>query len=74
MNALEKAIEMFGSQKALAEELGVVPMAVTNWKTRGVPIEQCPAIERVTKGAVTKHDLRPDFFDPPPAVTDRQTA
>lgn len=65
MSALQAAIDYFGSQKALAEALGVVPMAVTNWKERQVPVLQCIAIERVTEGSVTKEQLRPDIFGAP---------
>ena len=41
------------------------PMAVLHWRKRGVPIERCGDIERVTGGAVKRHELRPDIFDPP---------
>jgi DNA-binding transcriptional regulator YdaS (Cro superfamily) len=67
MDALQRAIENLGSQAALARMLGVVPMAVSNWKLRGqVPADKCLAIERATLGAVTKEQLRPDVFGDPP--------
>jgi DNA-binding transcriptional regulator YdaS (Cro superfamily) len=66
MDALQKAIELLGSQVALAKALGVTPMAVSQWKDRGIPAERCPDIERVTNGAVRREDLRPDLFEKRP--------
>lgn len=62
MNAIEKSCTVLGSQKALADVLGVTPATVNQWiyGHRPVPIERCPAIERATEGAVTRRDLRPD--------------
>jgi DNA-binding transcriptional regulator YdaS (Cro superfamily) len=57
MNALEKAIEIAGGTTALAKRLGVHKNVVTNWKTRGVPIDQCPAIEKATDRAVLCEQL-----------------
>lgn len=65
MDALQRAIDHFESQAALAAKLGVVPMAVTNWKRRGVPPDKAKAIEEATEGAVQRHELRPDIFDAP---------
>ncbi|MBU2763345.1 transcriptional regulator [Acidithiobacillus caldus] len=71
MDALLRAIHLFGSQARLARALGVVPMAVTNWKKRGVPIAWAPEIERATNGLVTRAELRPDIFGPIDADPDR---
>lgn len=57
MNALDRAIEIVGGTTALARRLDVHPNVVTNWKTRGVPIEQCPAIEKATDRQVRCEDL-----------------
>jgi DNA-binding transcriptional regulator YdaS (Cro superfamily) len=57
MNALDKAIEVVGGTTALAKRIGVHPNVVTNWKTRGVPIEQCPAIEKATDRQVRCEEL-----------------
>jgi DNA-binding transcriptional regulator YdaS (Cro superfamily) len=65
MSALQKAIEHFGSQVALAAALGVQPQAITNWKSGGVPLKRCREIERATQGAVTAEDLCPDVFGEP---------
>lgn len=59
---IEKAAEIAGSEKALADWLGVTKAAVWQWKQEGrkTPIEHCPEIERRTSGAVTRRDLRPN--------------
>lgn len=68
MNPLDLAIEAAGGIVKLATAIGLRPNVVGNWKLRGqVPAERCLAIEQATAGAVTRHDLRPDVFGPPPA-------
>ncbi|MGB7422909.1 MAG: Cro/CI family transcriptional regulator [Comamonas sp.] len=44
----------------MASALGVTMAAIGNWKARGVPVQRCVVIERLTQGAVTRRDLRPD--------------
>jgi len=62
MTALEKAIEVVGSQVELARLLNVTKAAVNQWKLPGrrVPLVHCPQIERATNGTVRCEDLRPD--------------
>ncbi|WP_299948837.1 Cro/CI family transcriptional regulator [uncultured Microbulbifer sp.] len=60
--AIAEAANYFGSQGALARQLGVSPMAVSNWKRRWVPVERAIQIERLTSGEVSKEQLRPDVF------------
>jgi DNA-binding transcriptional regulator YdaS (Cro superfamily) len=61
MNALQKAVSIAGSQKALADQIGVVQSAVANWlKRESVPAEHCLPIEKATGGRVTRQELRPD--------------
>ncbi|MBD1555216.1 transcriptional regulator [Pseudomonas typographi] len=57
---LERAILAAGSGKALAQLLGVTPMAVSYWKVRGVPARQALPIEKAT--GVSRHELRPDLY------------
>ena len=61
MSALEKAINYFGNQAQMAEALGVVRMTISQWKVRGVPPHRAVDIEKATKGAVTRQELRPDI-------------
>lgn len=63
--ALQKAAAACDGQAGLAQKLnltGPSPRAtVWAWIDRGrVPIEQCAEIERVSNGAATRRDLRPD--------------
>jgi DNA-binding transcriptional regulator YdaS (Cro superfamily) len=64
-NSLDRAIEHFGSQARLAEALDVEPMAVTHWKSRGVPPKRAIQIEEATEGSVTRFDLLPELFGAP---------
>lgn len=62
--AIEKAVDLFeGSAKKLADAIGrgVLRQNVEHWlKSKRVPSDHCPAIERATNGAVTCEELRPD--------------
>jgi len=60
MNSLDKAIDLAGSVSELATLINASPNQVSNWRTRGVPIEQCVAIEIAVDGKVSRRDLRPD--------------
>lgn len=42
----------------MARQLGVSVQRLSNWVERGVPVEHCPLIERITAGAVCRWDLR----------------
>ena len=57
-----RAAEVVGSQRALAEAIGVTPGAVSQWAIglHAVPVERAVQIERATRGTVTRRDLRPD--------------
>ena len=60
--AIDKAIQHYGSQAALARACDVSQMAVSKWTRNGVPPERALQIEKLTDGAVTRQDLRPDLF------------
>lgn len=62
MNEISKAIEVTGSASALARLLDVSVQSVCFWRDgkRSVPLSKCTDIERVTNGAVTRQQLRPD--------------
>lgn len=59
-HALDRAAVAAGGRVNLSQVLDVTLGALGNWKSRGVPVERCYAIERATNGAVTRKDLRPD--------------
>lgn len=64
-SALVRAVNHVGSQKALADKLGVTQSVVWYWlekSKRGCPAEYVLKVEEVTDGAVTRHDLRPDIW------------
>lgn len=65
MHPIDKAADIVGSQTALAAVLGVSKGAVSQWKDedRRVPAAHCVAIERETKGQVTRRELRPDDWE-----------
>ena len=54
-----------GVGQALAREIGVSQVIISQWKTgaRIVPAERCIDIDRATQGAVTCEELRPDLAD-----------
>lgn len=62
MKPIERAISAMGNASRLAKSLGVSVQAVCFWRDgkRQIPVEKCSDIERITSGAVTRQDLRPD--------------
>jgi DNA-binding transcriptional regulator YdaS (Cro superfamily) len=62
MTNLQLAIDYFGSQAKLARAIGINPMAVTQWKRRGIPPHRAKQISDMTQGAIKTSDLLPDFF------------
>lgn len=64
--AILRAVRIVGTQKRLAEMLGIQPPSVNEWLRRGTaPANRCRAIEAATGGQLTVHELRPDVFGPP---------
>ncbi len=59
---IQIACEAVGGVSALARILCVKPPTVSQWakSERPIPVERCAAIEKATKGAVTRRELRPD--------------
>lgn len=62
--ALEKAVELLGSQAELARKIGKKQAHIWNWlhRDRRVPADMAMKIEHATDGQVTRHDLRPDLY------------
>lgn len=55
------------TQAQFANLIGKSQGMVSHWinNRHRVEAEDAKLIETVTKGAVTRHELRPDLFDPP---------
>lgn len=53
-----------GTLQALSVAIGAHPPDVSRWMhgERAVPVQHCVSIERVTAGAVTRQELRPDDY------------
>ena len=68
--ALIRAIEIIGTQRALAKKCGATQQHVWNWMQSGkVPVNRAIQIEVATNGAVTKEELNPEFFNTMPKIT-----
>jgi DNA-binding transcriptional regulator YdaS (Cro superfamily) len=64
--ALARAIEVKGSQAALAESIGATQQLVSYWLKKsknGVSAEFVLPIERET--GVPRYEIRPDIYPPP---------
>lgn len=60
---IRKIVAACGSQSRLATALNLKPMAISQWKRRGrIPVEHVLAIEQLTGGQVTRHEMRPDLY------------
>lgn len=64
MPSIKTAVEILGSQTALAASIGVSPSFVNQLVngSRPIPPKLCSRIELATCGRVTREDLRPDIF------------
>lgn len=61
---VKRAVEIAGSQQKLAKAIGISQQRVSHLLTTAPKIsaEIAVAIDRFTKGAVSKEALRPDLF------------
>ena len=65
ISPLERAINVCGSQAALAKKIGVTPQAVQQWLAAGaVPIKRALQVEAATGGQVTRSELCPEMYPP----------
>lgn len=62
MNPVQTAVEILGSQAALAARLNVKQPTISEWSRgdRPVPLERCVEIETATNGSVRRWHLRPN--------------
>lgn len=63
---IQKAIDLAGTQAALARAIGAAPAFVNQWVTGRRPVapKYARAIEETF--GVSRHELRPDVFGPAP--------
>ena len=65
---VKAAVAAFKTQTALAAALGIERSAISQWKR--VPVtpkhNRVFEIERLSNGAVSRHEMRPDIFGPAP--------
>jgi DNA-binding transcriptional regulator YdaS (Cro superfamily) len=64
-SALERAVDLVGSQSELARRIGKKQPHIWNWMNRGskrVPGEYVIPIEEATGGKVARQELRPDLY------------
>lgn len=67
MTPLQRAVLLAGNQTRLARKIGKGQAHVAMWLKRGrVAPTACIAIETAVDGRVTRYELRPDVFGPPP--------
>jgi DNA-binding transcriptional regulator YdaS (Cro superfamily) len=64
--ALETAIRIGGGPSVVASELGVSRQAL--WKWQEAPAHRVADLERLSRGKVSRHELRPDLFGSPAGV------
>ncbi|HEX3808182.1 MAG TPA: YdaS family helix-turn-helix protein [Rhizomicrobium sp.] len=55
-----RAAAMVGGVRPLGAKLGVKPTTFYHWGR--VPGKRVLAIEKITSGQITRHDLRPDLY------------
>ena len=66
MDALDRAVEIAGSQQALAALLGGGPTRISQMKRRGtVPGDAVIPIAKAVEFRVTPHELNPDLYPHP---------
>jgi len=63
MTGIENAILQSGSASALSRLVGVSKMAVSLWRSNGIPAERVLQVYGAT--GVTPHELRPDLYPNP---------
>ena len=63
-SALSRAILAAGGVSALSRALGLTVQAVSQWND--CPAERAIAIEAITGGKITRYELVPSVFGPPP--------
>jgi DNA-binding transcriptional regulator YdaS (Cro superfamily) len=60
---VRRAASAVGGVAALARALNLAPPTVSQWISgdRPIPTDRCIEVEKITKGAVTCEEMRPDL-------------
>ena len=61
LEAFKKAVQIAGSQAALARGLGITPWALSKWNLSKIPTDRCEQIQEFTNNQVLAEQLRPDI-------------
>lgn len=71
LTALQRAVELCGTQAELSRRIQLDQRYLWNWLNRDLKAspEYCRAIEDATNGRVTRYQLRPDVFGAGPKRT-----
>jgi DNA-binding transcriptional regulator YdaS (Cro superfamily) len=65
-NPIDKAIDSVGSLTELADRTGLAYQSIQQFRKTGrLPAEHVLKFEAATKGAVTRHEFRPDIYPRP---------
>jgi DNA-binding transcriptional regulator YdaS (Cro superfamily) len=65
-NPIEKAITSAGSLAELARRTGLAYQSIQQFRKSGkLPAEHVLKFEEATKGAVSRHEFRPDIYPRP---------
>lgn len=59
----KKLINFFDSKANMARQFDVLPQVVHSWFIRAFPLKRAIECEKLTKGAITRQELRPDIFN-----------
>lgn len=63
---LNEAIRLAGGPTKIIEQLGLKSsMAVTQWRSRGLPVDRVVDLARLTNWQVTPHQLAPKHYPNP---------
>lgn len=65
MSSLQKAIDILGSQAALAKKLGVKQQHVSSWIKTSLPCSRILQVASAVNFRVTPHELDPRFYPNP---------
>jgi|GEM_PF-5607978 len=60
----EALLRVWDTQADAAVAVGMSEQTISRWVREGVPASHAVEIERASRGAITREELRPDLFGP----------